>query len=446
VVSAELDVWMNGEPVAVWSRTRTGGHRLTYLESWLHSLRRRSLSLSLPIGPSREIQGEAVSSYFENLLPENDNIRRRLSMRFRTRTSEAFELLTAIGRDCVGAVQLLPPGTAPEGFDRIEGTRVDDAEVERLLRNVTAEPLPGAAEDLDAFRISIAGAQEKTALLRKEGHWYRPRGATPTTHILKLPLGIVGGMQADMSESVENEWLCAQILRELGFPVANVEMALFGAQKVLVVERFDRQWMDRHWIARLPQEDFCQALAVPPNRKYQSDGGPGIEDGLKLLSGSASPNEDRELFLLTQLAFWLLAATDGHAKNFSVFLNAGDTYRLTPLYDVLSAWPIIGHGANMVSPQKAHLAMGLRAKNMHYRLSEIRARHFREVAMSSGVPAVWGRMLELVGNVPPSLAAIEMRLPEDFPTKLWQQISAGMLGQTGAFKKEASKTGFASGA
>ena len=436
-MSTELNVWMNGELVGVWSRTRTGGHRLTYEETWLHSPRRRSLSLSLPIGPSREITGAAVSSYFENLLPENDNIRRRLSARFRTRNTEAFELLTAIGRDCVGAVQLLPPEMTPEGYDRVDGVPVNDAEVERLLRSVTAEPLPGMNEDSEEFRISIAGAQEKTALLCKQGKWFRPRGATPTTHILKLPLGLVGGgLQLDMSESIENEWLCAQILRELGFAVAKTEMAVFGAQKVLVVERFDRQWMDERWIARLPQEDFCQALAVPPDRKYESDGGPGIEDALKLLSGSASPNADREQFLLVQLAFWLLAATDGHAKNFSVFLNAGDSYRLTPRYDVLSAWPVIGQGANSLSPQKARLAMGLRAKNMHYRLREIRARHYRELAEKSGVPAVWDKMRELINNVPPSLAAVEKRLAPDFPRILWERISNGMLSQADAFKKE----------
>jgi len=441
-VSTELNVWMNGELVGVWSRTRTGGHRLTYEETWLHSPRRRSLSLSLPIGPSREITGAAVSSYFENLLPENDNIRRRLSARFRTRNTEAFELLTAIGRDCVGAVQLLPPEMTPEGYDRVDGVPVNDAEVERLLRSVTAEPLPGMNEDSEEFRISIAGAQEKTALLCKQGKWFRPRGATPTTHILKLPLGLVGGgLQLDMSESIENEWLCAQILRELGFAVAKTEMAVFGAQKVLVVERFDRQWMDERWIARLPQEDFCQALAVPPDRKYESDGGPGIEDALKLLSGSASPNADREQFLLVQLAFWLLAATDGHAKNFSVFLNAGDSYRLTPRYDVLSAWPVIGQGANSLSPQKARLAMGLRARNMHYRLREIRARHYRELAEKSGVPAVWDKMQELINNVPPSLAAVEKRLAPDFPRILWERISNGMLTQAGAFKNETLGSG-----
>ena len=441
-MSTELTVWMNGELVGVWSRTRTGGHRLTYDEAWLYSPRRRSLSLSLPIGPSREITGAPVSNYFENLLPENDNIRRRLSTRFHTRGTEAFELLTAIGRDCVGAVQLLPPGTAPEGFDRVDGVPVNDAEVEQLLRSVTAEPLPGTNEDLDESRISIAGAQEKTALLFQHGKWFRPRGATPTTHIMKLPLGVVGGgLQLDMSESVENEWLCAQILRELGFSVARTETAVFGAQKVLVVERFDRQWMEERWIARLPQEDFCQALAVPPDKKYESDGGPGIDDALKLLSGSAAPNADREQFLLVQLAFWLLAATDGHAKNFSVFLGAGDSYRLTPLYDVLSAWPVIGHGANSLSPQKVRLAMGLRAKSMHYRLREIRARHYRELAEKSGVPTVWDNMRQLIDNVPPSLAAVEKRLPADFPGMLWERVSKGMLSQADAFRNETFDSG-----
>lgn len=439
-MTTELNIWMNGERVAVWSRTRTGGHRLTYDEAWMHSPRRRSLSLSLPIGPSREITGAAVSSYFENLLPDNDTIRRRLSARFSTRGTEAFELLTAIGRDCVGAVQLLPPETAPDGFDRIDAVPVDELGVERLLRSITAEPLRGTIEDPEAFRISIAGAQEKTALLRRRGKWFRPRGATPTTHILKLPLGVVGGgLQLDMSASVENEWLCAQILGELGFSLAKTEIAVFGDQKVLVVERFDRQWMDDRWIARLPQEDFCQALAVPPDRKYESDGGPGMDDALKLLSGSASPHADREQFLLAQLAFWLLAATDGHAKNFSVFLNAGDSYRLTPLYDVLSAWPVIGPGANALALQKARLAMGVRARNMHFRFKEIRARHYFELVGKSGVPTVWDRMLELVDNVAPSLAAVEKRLPPDFPGPLWERISNGMLAQAAVFRKETSR-------
>jgi serine/threonine-protein kinase HipA len=134
----------------------------------------------------------------------------------------------------------------------------------------------------------------------------------------------------------------------------------------------------------------------------------------------------------------LLAASDGHAKNFSVFLNAGDAYRLTPLYDVLSAWPVVGHGANSLAPKKARLAMGLRARKMHYRLSEIRSRHYRDLAERSGVPAVWDKMRELINKVPPSLAAVEKRLAPDFPNVLWERISNGMLSQASAFQDECS--------
>lgn len=433
---SELNVWMNGELVAVWSRSRTGVHRLTYEKTWVQSPFARSLSLSLPIGATREISGDAVSNYFENLLPDSDVIRRRLSARFRTPTTEAFDLLTELGRDCVGAVQLLPPSTVPPDVKQIERKAISDTGIERLLNAVVTDPMPGVEEDLDAFRISIAGVQEKTALLRIKSKWYEPRGATPTTHILKLPLGLVGAMQADLSESIENEWLCGQILRELGFSVARSELAVFGATKVLVVERFDRQWMDNgRWLARLPQEDFCQALGVSPQKKYERDGGPGMREGLKLLSGSTSPNADREQFLLAQLAFWLLAAIDGHAKNFSVSINRGDAYHLTPLYDVLSAWPIIGRGANQLQRQRASLAMGIRSKNMHYRIAEIHAGHFLEQAARSGVPNVRDRMLTLIANVPAALDAVEKRVDRRFPAVLWEKVSKGMLSQAGTFRK-----------
>ena len=384
----ELVVWMNGERVGVWSRGRTGRHRFTYDASWLESEYVRALSLSLPIPVGREVAGDAVVNYFDNLLPENERIRRRLSVRFKTGSTEAFELLQAIGRDCVGAVQLLPPEQEPEGSNHLDFDVLKEAEVERILEGVTAPAGPLLANEEDNLRISIAGAQEKTALLRVGKKWCQPRRSTPTTHIFKLPLGLVGGRRLDLSHSVENEWLCAQILAELGLPVAHTEMARFGAQKVLVVERFDRRWMGpkRTWIARLPQEDFCQALAVAFENKYEADGGPGIAQCLRVLAGSENAAHEGRLFLCAQLAFWLLAATDGHAKNFSLFLLKGDRYRLTPFYDVLSAWPVIGNGANQVSWQKARLAMGVRSKNAHYRLAEI-----QDAPLARAGEQEWGR-------------------------------------------------------
>ncbi|MBK8742749.1 MAG: HipA domain-containing protein, partial [Betaproteobacteria bacterium] len=131
---------------------------------------------------------------------------------------------------------------------------------------------------------------------------------------------------------------------------------------------------DRTWIARLPQEDMCQATGTPPTLRYESDGGPSMLTCLELLGNGERADIDRAHFALAQFAFWLLAATDGHAKNFSIFHHRGGTFRLTPLYDVISAWPIIGKGQNLIPAHKARLAMGLGLQtNTHYRLSEIRA-------------------------------------------------------------------------
>ncbi len=432
----EIVVWMNGERVGAWTRGRTGRHRFTYDASWLESAHRRALSLSLPIPVGLEVSGNAVLHYFDNLLPESERIRRRLSVRFKTGSTEAFELLQAIGRDCVGAVQLLPPDHDPEGFDRLDYEVLKSAEVERILEGVTVPAALALPDDDDGFRISIAGAQEKTALLRVGKRWCRPRHSTPTTHILKLPLGLVGGRRLDLSHSVENEWLCAQLLAELGLPVAHTEMARFGAQKVLVVERFDRRWMaNGAWIARLPQEDFCQALGMAFENKYESDGGPGIAQCLKVLAGSEDAAHDGRLFLCAQLAFWLLAATDGHAKNFSLFLLKGDRYRLTPLYDVLSAWPVIGDGANQVPWKRARLAMALRTKNAHYRLAEIQTRHWRQLAEKSAVEDAWEAMAGLVSRVDAALKAVQARLPEDFPASIANRILNGMHAQAGAFAR-----------
>ncbi|MES3003138.1 MAG: HipA domain-containing protein, partial [Pseudomonadota bacterium] len=294
---------------------------------------------------------------------------------------------------------------------------------------VSAGRVMGQGHDED-LRISLAGAQEKTALLRHRGRWSRPLGATPTTHIFKLPLGLVGNMRADMTGSVENEWLCARLCAALGLPVADCEIAVFGRRKVLVVERFDRALATGSvgpWIARLPQEDFCQALGLPGTLKYESDGGPGVTDLLRILDTSSRAADDRRNFVLSLLTFWLLAATDGHAKNFSIFLERGGGYRLTPLYDVLSAWPIIGNGPNQLAAKRAKLSMALRSKNVHYHLAEIQTRHWQGVAQQSGVP--FDALRQLVERVPAALDTVEAQLPEGFPGRIWQPIRAGMLAQ-----------------
>lgn len=437
----ELWVWMNGERVGTWQRTRTGGHRFVYDEAWLTSARVRPLSLSLPITPDRTITGPVVAHFFDNLLPDDERIRRRISARFRVGSTDVFELLEAIGRDCVGAVQLLPPEQPPSGFDRVEAEPMDDEAVARHLHHVAADPGPGVDRDADDLRISIAGAQEKTALVQVGGRWCRPLGATPTTHILKLPLGLVGGRRLDLRHSVFNEWLCAQLLRELGLFVADTAIATFGDETVLVVERFDRQRMQgpKRWIARIPQEDLCQAQGVSPHDKYEAHGGPGMAQCLQVLRSSRTAAADIRHFLCAHLAFWLLAATDGHAKNFSIFLLPGGGYRMTPLYDVVSVWPVVGNGPNQVAWQEARLAMAVRSKNVHYELARIQTRHWHGLAQRSGAEGAWEAMQALVARVEPAIAATQKRLPAGFPERTAKSIFNGLRRQSRAWEAGLSR-------
>ncbi|VWX61892.1 regulator with hipB [Burkholderiales bacterium 8X] len=439
-MSSALHAWMNGEPVGVW-RVQRGAHSFTYARSWLESDKSRPLSLSLPLTRTLEIKGEVVANYFDNLLPDNDRIRQRIATRFKTRALDAFALLQAIGRDCVGAVQLLPEGTEPVGWNRIDCEPLTPSQVEAALLAVPADPLAGRADPTPSFRISLAGAQEKTAFLRIDGRWCRPLGATPSTHIFKLPLGLIANnSRIEMFDSVENEWLCAQIVAALGLPIARTQMATFGSQRALIVERFDRAVMDGgKWIARLPQEDFCQALGLSPRLKYEADGGPSVANALGLLASGNDAATDRTAFQLAQLAFWLMAAPDGHAKNFSIFLRQGNAYDMAPLYDVLSVWPYIGRGRGQLHLRELRLAMALRSKNAHDEVHGIRARHWHELAIKNGGDPVWQAMRAMVDSVDAALDAVETRLPARFPERIWQPIAAGMRSQAGKFKTEASR-------
>ena len=226
---------MNGELVGEWRVDSRQEHTFCYASSWLSSPRSRPLSLSLPLRPELPYRGALVSNYFENLLPDSQIIRQRIQARFGARSNRSFDLLREIGRDCVGALQLLPEDEVPAGVEEVDAEPLSEGNIEDLLRITLGERLNSQEE----FRISLAGAQEKTALLYHQGVWKRPRGSTPTSHIFKLPMGsLLHGL--DLSTSVENEWLCQQVLRAFRIPVAGCEMARFGRQRVLIVERFDR--------------------------------------------------------------------------------------------------------------------------------------------------------------------------------------------------------------
>ena len=438
--SRALAVWMNGELVGEWRLPTSGGQEFLYADSWLSSAAARPISLSFPLLPSRDPYRAGVEAYFDNLLPDNRQIRERIQRRFHIGSIAAFDLLQEIGRDCVGALQLLPKGAEAPDVRRSTGEPLTANGVARLLTASLGTVFgQEAGGDDEAFRISLAGAQEKTALLWHKGAWHRPTGATPTTHILKLPIG-VGPQGIDLSTSVENEWLCAQIVREYGIPVAPCRIETFGEHKTLVVERFDRRLAaDGAWWLRLPQEDFCQATGTPPALKYENDGGPGIRAIMDLLLGAQNPAEDRLDFMRTQVVFWLLAAIDGHAKNFSVFLLPAGGYQLTPRYDILSAYPMLGHGRGKLSPQKVKMAMAVEGKNRRYLWDGIHARHWIETARRCGIADLETIIADIVSRTPAVIDRVQAAIPKGFPAAIAESILDGVRGSSGRLRTELSE-------
>ncbi len=417
-----LSVFVNGRRVGRLRKETSGSIDFQYDGSWLQWEHTFPISLSLPLREDRYV-GSSVIAVFDNLLPDSNPIRRRLAERVRAEGDDAYSLLTAIGRDCVGALQFLPGDEEPEAIGKPQGEIVSDERVAAILADLVRTPLGVSAEDKE-FRISIAGAQEKTALLYWKDHWCIPRGSTPTTHILKPQIGpLKSGI--DLSKSVENEHFCMELARGLGLPTAKTTMVDFEHQRVLVVERFDRIWTRDKRLLRLPQEDCCQALSVPPTRKYQTDGGPGIEQVLELLKASDSPAEDQRLFVRAQLVFWLLGATDGHAKNFSLFIHPGGGFRLTPLYDVMSAQPTLD--AHQIPRKRMRLAMSV-GDNRHYLIDTVMPRHFVESAEKVGVPGsvVREQLKELADLAPRAIESVTKSLPSGFPHDISSSIVRGV--------------------
>lgn len=422
MVTVKLFVSLNGIAVGQLTKDKNGGLHFTYQEQWVENRDARPISLSLPLS-SEKYSGDLVYNFFDNLLPDNDSIRNKIQARFQVGTSHAFDLLAAIGSDCVGAIQL--SSEEPQSVKNIQYKKLTDQNVAEILEGYRDSPL-GMIDPNEDFRISLAGAQEKTALLKIDNYWAKPIGTTPTTHIIKLPIGYIPHANIDLSESCENEFICLELARAFGLEVASSEVIDFGKQRTLVVERFDRRYsVDKSWIMRLPQEDFCQALGISSAQKYQSDGGPDIKDCMNLLL-SSSTKSDRNTFFKTQILFWLLAAIDGHGKNFSIFLEAGNRYRMTPLYDILSAYPVMSNKG--LQRQKIKMAMSLKGNNVHWKWDTIQSRHFISTAkhIKYGNKTAKIALEYMLDNIESAIVKVESLIPDNFPNYIADSIFTGL--------------------
>ncbi|MEM8626666.1 MAG: type II toxin-antitoxin system HipA family toxin [Pseudomonadota bacterium] len=336
----DLRVIVADQPLATLSQGTGGRLRLTYDDAWRRSTHAFPLSLSLPLAED-DHRHNAIKNYLWNLLVEQPMAREELARRFGVSPANPFALVTHVGEDLAGAVQMVPVD-AVERLQKREGVVPISAaklanHLDRLQRSPGAMQIDAGS---DAGYFSLAGQQPKKALCWMGGRWYEPRGRTPSTHIIKPAASW-------LDAPVENEHFCLRLARAAGLKSVTSQIVTVGAQRAVVVERYDRVRLIDGARARLDtrggkvhrvhQEDFCQVFAMRPEEKYQERGGPGMRDIMRRLQGSARPEADRMAFMWACAFNYLIAGVDAHAKNFSILIGDGGIYRLAPLYDIMSA-------------------------------------------------------------------------------------------------------------
>jgi serine/threonine-protein kinase HipA len=320
-----LAVWLYGAKVAIIERDRRR-LRLEYLPEAMETIPFGTplLSLTLPLTNERFGSG-VVRPFLDGLLPEGDS-RRALAEELGLRADESFGLISALGRDCAGAVVIQPDDEpVPPSPTVLSAEPLTDEALGDLVANLRAAPL-GVDQRV---RISLAGVQEKLLLTRMpDGRWGRPVDGTPSTHILKPEI-------AAFPHTVENEAFCMRVAKHLGLPVAAVETTVVGSRKLIVVERYDRLILPDGNVTRLHQEDFCQATGVQPDRKYEEDGGPSLRRIAGILQSAASSDAVETLLRMVTLNV-LIGNGDAHAKNFSLLHELSGALHLAPAYDLMS--------------------------------------------------------------------------------------------------------------
>ncbi len=421
-----LVVWTNGHRVARWSIAGSGGHSLAYERDWIDAAHGRPLSLSLPFPlQGRPLRGAPVASFFDHLLPAAPAARLKLQALFGVPSLDTFDLLSVLGRDCAGAVQLLPEDSAPGDVQRVDGEALDARALSRLLDALAAEPGTPAPARVRLPAVALGGARAKTALLWQHGRWCVPTADTPTTHIVKLPLGARPGSDAAFNTSLENEWLCVRLLAAFGFDVPAMRIDTFGAHKALVIERSDRRWVEQRWWARLPGEDLCQATATPLHMAAEAAGGPGLKRLLELLRGSDAAAQDRERLLAATVAMWLLAVPDVSAKRFALRMLPAGHFLLAPLSGVMSAWPVLGRQPSAASLRR--LPFGLSSDGVPMAHHAFTRATWQRAAQRHALGAGFDAVLDgLCAWAEPAIERVSAELPDGFPASVSGAVFEGV--------------------
>lgn len=331
-----LVVILDGAIAGTLTRLPQGRLRFDYDQAYMRRSDATPVSLSMPAQVTSH-PDTVVAPWLWGLLPDNEAVINRWSRHFHVSSSPFALLGTPIGEDCAGSVRFAPPDQADRLLTRPGDVAwLTDDQVAQRLRDLREDSTSWLGRSFTG-QFSLAGAQAKTALLRKDGRWGVPSGSIPTTHIVKP--AVSGFDDHDL-----NEHLCLDAARRAGLLAVRTAVEHFGEESAVVVDRYDRVIRGEQ-ILRVHQEDLCQALGVPPSRKYQNEGGPSPRDIVGLFRRAMPPRvaDDAVWRFADALIWnWFVAGTDAHAKNYSVLL-AGNQVRLAPMYDVASALPYGTH-------------------------------------------------------------------------------------------------------
>jgi serine/threonine-protein kinase HipA len=379
MITHELEVWLSARHVGTLSVV-DGRLNFCYATDWLSRRDAIALSASLPL-QAEPFNDRKTRPFFAGLLPEGQ-MRRLIAQQCQVSDQNDFALLDHIGGECAGAVIFLKPGQAvPVPTDNRDIQWLSDEEVVALLDELPRRPMLAGR---DGLRLSLAGAQDKLPVVFDGTRIGLPRRGTPSSHILKPAIHAV-------EDSVINEGFCMALAEAMQLKPASSHVRLVLDRSFLLVERYDRLIDAQGHRQRLHQEDFCQALGVVPEMKYQNEGGPDLVQCFELVRRATRPSAPQVLRLLDCVIFnALIGNHDAHAKNFSL-LYSGKTPVLAPFYDTLSTavYPAL-------TPK---MAMKIGSK---YKFSEVQARHWAQFAEDVGLTKAQAkrRILELAKSLP----------------------------------------------
>lgn len=346
-----LDVYLHNDLAGRLILRDSGRMAFAYVETWLDNANAAPLSHSLPLRAETFSQGEC-EPFFGGLLPEADN-RRLVARLLHISEHNDFALLERIGGECAGAVSLLPAGTPAGQDERLQ--RITNEDLAVALAELPQRPL---LVGTDALRLSLAGAQDKLAVRLEDGHLHLPLGAAASTHIIKPAIAGFDGL-------VFNEAFCLLLASASGLPAARCRVGNAGGIDYLLVERFDRLRGEDGKVRRIHQEDFCQALGIRTDRKYQNDGGPSLRQCFAMLRQTSSAPVLDLATLLNAVVFNLIVGNhDAHGKNFTL-LRTPDQVRLAPVYDLVCTAMFVGLNAGMA------MRIGRQTDSMHVSTADL---------------------------------------------------------------------------